>query len=713
MDEASTSTNRLLDAPDWLLAAGQQSKFLLAAIDPNTCVVQHANEAFLQRLGFSLENAENLHLCDLLDDFSAADQEQLYRRHLLRLILRDIYHLDVGEWRFLEEPSVATLKSPPCPQPSHLEFWLRSDRLQVERIDANIDEFAGIDLLDWLSHEIVSERKWEEKIAWDNYRVSGYLLWEGIDITSQEQIQRLVSWLIEQDSVFSPQAFMELGEQLRSLFHADHHLLLRIQRQQVQVSMGSANTGYQTQTCSLESLTESQFIRAANANRIWNVPSLGCVGTSELEHQLVEAGTQSLLLIPLVVEDEQHETALESSLIGIVAVGSDRPNEFDQLDANHANALIPALKAALRQASNTQFSNIHPAVEWRFRQEAERRSLGLPSERIVFENVYPMYGLSDIRGSARERNRAIQADLLAQFDLALAIVDAVIQYRPVAFLEQLRLDLTAYQERLTRGVNVEDEVSAIDYLRKHLELYFDFFRQCGDAAIQTIEDYEGACDNEQGCIYNARDRYDATIATINAALRQNWDQWQDRMQEILPHYCDTEVADGIDHILYVGESINSQFSLFHLHSLRYEQLRSLCEAARVCLKLREDKGIPFEMCHLVLVQDTTVDIFHDEQTERLFDVQGTRDTRYEIVKKRIDKGLDSKEKTRITQPGMLTVVYSTNEEWQEYHQYLRYLVRERYVGSKIDSGTIESLQGITGLRFARVRILPEAVDGGQ
>ncbi|MFP4009469.1 MAG: GAF domain-containing protein, partial [Spirulinaceae cyanobacterium] len=382
-------------------------------------------------------------------------------------------------------------------------------------------------------------------------------------------------------------------------------------------------------------------------------------------------------------------------------------NEFDQLDANHANALIPALKAALRQASQTQFSNIHPAVEWRFRQEAERRSLGLPSEQIVFENVYPMYGLSDIRGSARERNRAIQEDLLAQFDLALAIVDAVIQYRPVAFLEQLRLDLTAYQERLTKGVSVEDEVSVIEYLRKHLELYFDFFRQCGDAAIQTVEDYEAACDNEQGCIYNARDRYDATIATINAALRQNWEKWQDRMQEILPHYCDTEVADGIDHILYVGASINAQFSLFHLHSLRYEQLRAICDAARVCRKLHEDKDIPFELCHLVLVQDTTVDIFHDEQTERLFDVQGTRDTRYEIVKKRIDKGLDSKEKTRITQPGMLTVVYSTNDEWQEYHQYLRYLVRERYVGSKIDSGTIESLQGITGLRFARVQILPE------
>jgi hypothetical protein len=46
--------------------------------------------------------------------------------------------------------------------------------------------------------------------------------------------------------------------------------------------------------------------------------------------------------------------------------------------------------------------------------------------------------------------------------------------------------------------------------------------------------------------------------------------------------------------------------------------------------------------HLVLVQDLTVDIIHDENTEKLFEVRGTRDIRYEIVKKRIDKAVDEK-----------------------------------------------------------------------
>jgi hypothetical protein len=100
-----------------------------------------------------------------------------------------------------------------------------------------------------------------------------------------------------------------------------------------------------------------------------------------------------------------------------------------------------------------------------------------------------------------------------------------------------------------------------------------------------------------------------------------------------------------------------------------------------------------------------VDIFHDEKTERLFDVRGTKDTRYEIVKKRIDKGEDEQTGDRITQPGMLTLVYSTNKEWEEYRQYLHYLVREGWIADKIDMGSIKPLQGVTGLKFARVPIL--------
>jgi hypothetical protein len=101
----------------------------------------------------------------------------------------------------------------------------------------------------------------------------------------------------------------------------------------------------------------------------------------------------------------------------------------------------------------------------------------------------------------------------------------------------------------------------------------------------------------------------------------------------------------------------------------------------------------------------------------LFDVRGTRDTRYEIVKKRIDKAIDEATQARITQPGMLTLVYSTEEEWIEYQRYFRYLMREGWIEPPIEQGMVQPLQGVSGLKYARVKILPQqpttAADPGQ
>ncbi|MGD2181296.1 GAF domain-containing protein [Lusitaniella coriacea] len=710
MVDASTRNARTDYDPDWFGSVGQQSKFAIAVIDPTTLIIQRANDAFALLTGIAPEPEKSLHLWDIFSDFDEITQEKLYRRHLLHLILRDIYDVDRGDWRFLDEPAIATLKSPPSPEARYIEFWLRSDRLKIERIDPQIDEFADVDLPNLLDREILSQEMWEERIEWSNYRISGHLLWEGLDITPQEQIQRAIALLIEQDSIFEADTFAAIGEPLRSLFRAENHLFLNIKQGQVELFVGSADRVRETQRYALEALQGSPFLRAAEVNRVWNVPDLAQDCPTELEQMLRDRGVGSLLLIPLIRDDLRGLDEMSSAVLGFVALASDRANHFDRLDAERATTLKPAFKSAFRQARGYQFTRIHSSVEWRFRQEAERRSLGLPSEQIVLSNVYPLYGISDIRGSALKRNQSIQNDLLEQFKFALAVVEAADREQEIPFLEQLKLDLEAYIDRLSREVKAEDEVSAIDYLKKHLEIYFEYFRQCGSAAIEAVEAYEDACSNEHGYVYQARDRYDRIIGELNANLRATWERSQARMQQILPHYCDLEVADGIDHVLYVGASIippdsPKQFSVFHLHSLRYEQLRAMCECARICLNLREEKNLPLDVAHLVLVQDSTVDIFHDEQTEKLFDVRGSRDTRYEIVKKRIDKARDSKDGTRITQPGMLTVVYSTNDEWTEYHQYLRYLVRDEWVNCKIESGTIEPLQGISGLKYARVNVL--------
>ena len=71
---------------------------------------------------------------------------------------------------------------------------------------------------------------------------------------------------------------------------------------------------------------------------------------------------------------------------------------------------------------------IHPSVEWRFRQMARNyikqieRDEARHPEPVVFKQVVPLFGVSDIRSSSPIRNESIQADLEHQLRLAADVI---------------------------------------------------------------------------------------------------------------------------------------------------------------------------------------------------------------------------------------------------------------------------------------------------
>ncbi|WP_449420647.1 GAF domain-containing protein [Phormidium nigroviride] len=703
----------------------RSSRVLMAVMEPETFILRYANSAFCRLAGLEgthegtdfggLLTGLGIGLLDLFEDWDGRTAEQLYRRHILYWVFKQLYQIDLESLRVLDEPVMATVKSPLHREHRFVEFWLGSEELKVSRIDQKIDEFSDFHL----KLMPASEREaWlmqpnqlatlANRLRLENYRVEGLLLLEGFDVTGQEQIRRLTQLLIDRDSILRPEKFKKIDKRLRSLFGADGSILLRTDGSEAQLFICKDGHDIRPTVYALQSLEGSHFLQATAANQVWNVPDLRRECETECDRYLRKMGVRSMLLIPLVVKTINREGG-GNQILGVVGLTCDRPNHFNGIDCQHAQELIPAFIAALRQAIQQRFThihNIHPAVEWRFVQEAERRSWGLPPETIVFSEVYPLYGISDIRGSSEERNRAIQADLLEQFRLGLAIVEALCTTQGTPLGEQLRLDMLDYIKHLQEKVTVDMEVRAAEYLSEHLEVYFDHFMQCGPEVQAALEAYQAACKNEHQCVYGERTRYDEMLSLITANLQETWAKWQERMQQIIPHYCDIECTDGMDHMIYIGKSIDSKFTPFHLHSLRYEQLRAVCDCARTAFRLQADAKINLQLAHLILVQNTTINIFHNENTEKMFDVQGTRDIRYELVKKRIEKAVDKDAQERITQSGMLTIVYSNEDEWEEYRQYLRYLAREGCVESKIQTGMVEPLQGVSGLRFGRVRILP-------
>ncbi|NEQ30920.1 MAG: GAF domain-containing protein, partial [Leptolyngbya sp. SIO4C5] len=643
--------------------------------------------------------------------------QQVLQFHLLKAILAHLYpqRLLLSP-RLLDEPIMLTCRQPRSELLCKVELRLSSECLQIQSLAPDLTRSLRDCLGKQPTLEQVMAQIYEAKsdlkrclqqLAQQPYQATGFLLLEGAEVTERETINTLVQLLIGRESVLQPHKFSRANELMRGLFRASDSLIMSAENEHAKLFIDLDQSEWQIHTYSVASLQTSLFLQAAEQGSVLNIPDLSDIALTPCEQSIVDRGARSLLIIPLVTKSIQAD-GMARRLLGLVGLASDRPYAFDNRDCHNAALLIPALTAAMRYTTQERFTNIHPSVRWRFEEEAERRSWGLPPEPITFTEVYPLYGISDIRGSSSERNRAIQADLLTQFKLALAIIEAVCAAQPHAFAQQFRLDLIAHIEQIQQGITVDAEVTFIRYLADNVEPNFDYFARCSPAAAAAVTAYQEACDNDQQCVYTARAIYDKTIQQINNLLRDTWMRWQENMQTIARHYCDVEATDGIDHMLYVGKSIAAEFSLFQLRSLRYEQLRAVCDCARVAFRLKETCNTHLEITHLVLVQDATVDISHDETTERLFEVRGSRDTRYEIVKKRIDKAVDTEDQQRITQPGMLTVVYSTADEWKEYRQYLRYLHRDGWVADEIEQGIVEPLQGVNGLKFARVQILPAA-----
>jgi hypothetical protein len=107
--------------------------------------------------------------------------------------------------------------------------------------------------------------------------------------------------------------------------------------------------------------------------------------------------------------------------------------------------------------------------------------------------------------------------------------------------------------------------------------------------------------------------------------------------------------------------------------------------------------------------------------EKQFDVDGTYNIRYEILKKRIDKAVIKGTAERLTQPGRIAIIYAQAREAGEYREYIEYLRASGYLTDDVEEVELEDLQGIQGLKALRVtvamppvvadpRLAPEAME---
>jgi len=279
----------------------------------------------------------------------------------------------------------------------------------------------------------------------------------------------------------------------------------------------------------------SLYERAIEENTILRIRDLREESLSSQTDEVMRAsGVRSLMIAPLTYKGET---------IGTLDIESPNPDEFGPIDIALMNDIAPIFSLAINRAIEEidhsvqsiikeKCTAVHPSVEWRFRRAALKLIEGRANRRaddlepIVFRDVYPLYGSSDIRGSSEVRNLAIQTDLTEHLTLALDAIRSASAAKMLPVLQDMEHRAQVLMDNVTRGFNTGDHVSIVNFLRTEVEPLFPVLRSFGPEVAGVVQSYETAVDPKIGTVYTRRKEFEQSVAAFNRCMVQYLDRCQ-------------------------------------------------------------------------------------------------------------------------------------------------------------------------------------------
>lgn len=647
---------------------------------------------------------------------SKLDEESFRKGRIIKLfllILEKIY----GIHQSFEYPIIRTAVNPKTGLERYFKVNLDLrfiDVCPLKEVKPLTDEERALIMDHLIESEVL-----RQIVPPENFEIRGMTLVHAEDVTESEVISALERDLIDQESVSSPKGFLRLQDRLRVLFQRQDLVasLAAIHEDQVLlVSLGCeiCETGMfaDSRHLSLSVFEGTFYERAVNTGRILLVSDVLQERFPHHTEETIKAmGVRSLIVAPLYYKGVP---------VGTLDIGSSKTGDLSVMDIPLVAQIQPLFAVAVKRVLDDyenriqrvikeKCTAIHPSVEWRFHKAAhhylESAAVGRTSEMepIVFRDVYPLYGVTDIRGSSQERNRAIQRDLGEHLNMGLRVVQLAYEDKPLPILKELSGRIKSHLERVQSGVSTGDEVSVVQFLRKEVESLFPHIRNFGNNVGAAIEGYEHSVDPNLGVVFKLRKDFEESVSRLSERLAAFLDQEEEKAQATFPHYFERHRTDGVDYLIYVGASLVQQdrFNELYLKDLRLWQLKVACGMAAITEQLKSSLKLSLDTAHLILVQNNPLSV-RFRFDERRFDVDGAYDIRHDIVKSRLDKAQVKGGKERLTQPGKIAIVYSHPEEAAEMHRHIQFMQAEGYLTEEIERLELEDLPGVQGLKALRV-----------
>lgn len=430
---------------------------------------------------------------------------------------------------------------------------------------------------------------------------------------------------------------------------------------------------------------------------------------------LKDQGIKSAILAPISSNGE---------LLGILELVSTTPKALNSINANKLVDIMPFIVSTVERSKKEEHNlieaviqrectSIHPSVSWKFKKAAkkflfdrQKQEGSATFSKIVFENVYPLFGQMDIKGSSDARNKATQRDLTLQLSLTEKILEKVEREKELPIYSQIRFQIENFKEELKSNFKVDSELVLSGFFKNEIEPLFRFLLKQDGSFTEAISDYFSKLDENLGLVYHYRKNYDDTVALINKNMARLLDEKQIEAQKMYPHFFERFKTDGVEHNMYIGETITKEdsFNMIYLYNLRLWQLQVMCEMENAYYSNQDSYPLSLDIVSMILVFNQPLSI-RFRMDEKKFDVDGTYNARYEVVKKRVDKAFIKGTEERITSKGKIAIVYSHKEDELEYLHYIKFLQSKKMLDTDEEIVELENLQGVTGLKAIRVSLL--------
>jgi hypothetical protein len=589
----------------------------------------------------------------------------------------------------------------------------KAKELKQEDLDELLDNFDNLEL-------------WKEKIPPNSFKSKGFVISNMFDVTAEHSISEIKSTLIGNNKRGSENFMESFQDTFRSLFNLksinvgftgydpNTNRFLKIHGKGIEsfILKGKEVESCDAMLCDYsygKLLDESTFFAIPNVDKYYKKS-----GGEQPYKNLYEQGVKSAILAPI---------ADEGNLLGVLELVSTKVNELNSINANKLADVMPFIvSAVLRSIEEEQnlidaiiqheCTTVHSSVYWKFQEEAKRfmndELLGeQPSfNEIVFKEVYPLYGQIDIKDSSKERNLAIQRDLMIQLSEIQTVLEMAHKKLKLPIYEELTFRVNNHLEEIKDTLYTHSEQAVFDFVQEEVNPAFHHLKREDKDIKGLIENYEAQIDGTTESYYDHRRNYDESVMAVNMKLAALLDKKQHEAQIMFPHYFERYKTDGVEHNMYIGSSIANDrtFDELYLNNLRLWQLQTMVEMENKHYALKPNLPVPLDVASLLLVYSTPLAI-RFRMDEKRFDVDGTYNARYEIIKKRIDKSIIKGTNERLTQKGKLAIVYSQKKDEREYLRYVHFLKAKGYFTNAIEIVELEGLQGVTGLKAIRTEIL--------